>query len=234
MQSKRQQMGRNRNKSRRNALRTLRRRDTVGMLLFGSCKAGKSALVNRWIKGNFHDTYEPTIEDFHVKPYRHMGQCANVGIIDMTGSGDFAAMVDLYLAKIDSVLFVYDIGADTAQTVNDLKRLHELLIKIRGESYSVSLTVVGTKVDRNQDRDNYRNTELADYLKEIDIPEERHILTSAKLDRNVDEAFESALNEVVENMMPSEDSIKRFRKLMKNKETSNSWFHKFCCGLSID
>ena len=109
-----------------------------------------------------------------------------------------------------------------------------MLIKIRGESYSVSLTVVGTKVDRNQDRDNYRNTELADYLKEIDIPEEKHILTSAKLDRNVDEAFESALNEVVENMMPSEDSIKRFTKLMKNKETSNLWFHKFCCGLSID
>ena len=227
MQSKRQI--RKRNNTRRNALRTLRRRDTVGLLLFGSCESGKSALVTRWIKGDFNDSYVPTVEDFYVKSYR---QCANVGIIDMSGSGDFAAMTDLYLAKIDSVMFIYDIGADSTQTVNNLKRLHELLIKVRGDSYSVLLTVVGTKIDRNQDRgDNYHNTELAEYLEKIGIPEEKHILTSAKLDRNVEEAFESALNEVVGNMMPSEDRIKRS---MKDKKTSNSWIYRLCCCLSIN
>jgi len=103
-------------KSRRNALRTLRRRDTVGLLLLGKCEAGKSALLHRWMKGHFSEQYKPTVEDFHVKPYKHMGQCVNVGVIDMTGSWDFPAMMDLYLSRIDSVVFVYDIGSTDAVT----------------------------------------------------------------------------------------------------------------------
>ena len=227
-----QPRARSRNKSRRNALRTLRRRDTVGLLLFGSCEAGKSALANRWIRSLFTEHYKPTVEDFHVKPYRHMGQCVNVGIIDMSGSWDFAAMIDLYLSRIDSVLFVYDIGAETSSTIHDLKTLHERLIKVRGEHYEVLLTVVGTKMDRNQDLDNYRNTEMSNFLRTIDIPDERHVLTSAKLDLNVTEAFENALNEVIENMIPNEDSIKRWGKLIKNNENKSSWLQKLFCGFS--
>ena len=161
-----------------------------------------------------------------------MGQCVNVGIIDMSGSWDFAAMIDLYLSRIDSVLFVYDIGAETSSTIHDLKTLHERLIKVRGEHYEVLLTVVGTKMDRNQDLDNYRNTEMSNFLRTIDIPDERHVLTSAKLDLNVTEAFENALNEVIENMIPNEDSIKRWGKLIKNNENKSSWLQKLFCGFS--
>jgi small GTP-binding protein domain len=215
-------------KSRRNALRTLRRRDTVGLLLLGKCEAGKSALLHRWMKGHFSEQYKPTVEDFHVKPYKHMGQCVNVGVIDMTGSWDFPAMMDLYLSRIDSVMFVYDIGSTDA--VTDLRQLHERLVKVRGERSNVVLSVVGTKIDRHQDHyDDYRNDEIDKFLRSIDLSEQKHIMTSAKLNLNVSEAFESALNEVIENMIPNEDAIKRLGKLMKKDKTNNWLIQKFCC-----
>ncbi|XP_066924263.1 ras-like protein rasD [Clytia hemisphaerica] len=223
---------RSRNKSRRNALRTLRRRDTVGLLILGKCESGKSSLVHRWLRGHFVDQYRPTVEDFHVKSYKHMGQCVNVGVIDMTGSWDFPAMIDLYLTRIDSVMFAYEIGSEDA--VKNLRLLHERLVKVRGERNEVSLTVVGTKVDRQQDHyDDYRNDELNQFLRSINVPDERHVLTSSKLNLNVNEAFESALNEVIENMIPNEDAIKRLGKLMKDNKKTSSWVQKLCCGVSF-
>ena len=223
---------RSRNKSRRNALRTLRRRDTVGLLLLGKCESGKSSLVHRWMRGHFMDQYRPTIEDFHVKSYKHMEQCVNVGVIDMTGSWDFPAMIDLYLTRIDSVMFVYEIGSEDA--VKNLRLLHDRLVKVRGERNEVSLSVVGTKVDRQQDHyDDYRNDELDQFLRSINVPDERHVLTSSKLNLNVNEAFESALNEVIENMMPNEDAIKRLGKLMQDNKKTSSWVQKLCCGFSF-
>ena len=215
-------------KSRRNALRTIRRRNTVGLLLLGECKAGKSALLHRWMKGNFIDEYKPTVEDFHVKSYKHMGQCVNVGVIDMTGSWDFPAMMDLYLSKIDSVMFVYDIGSSDA--VTELRNLHERLVKVRGERNEVLLTVVGTKIDKHQDHyDDYRNDDIDKFLRQINVSDQKHFMTSAKLNLNVNEAFESALNEVIENMMPNEDAIKRLGKLIEKDKTNHWLIQKFCC-----
>ena len=205
-------------KSRRNALRTLRRRDTVGLLLLGKCEAGKSALLHRWIKGHFVDQYKPTVEDFHVKSYKHMGQCVNVGVIDMTGSWDFPAMMDLYLSKIDSVMFVYDIGS--SNSVTELRNLHERLVKIRGERNDVLITIVGTKMDQNIELNvDYRNDDIDKFLRQINVSDQKHFMTSAKMNLNVNEAFGGALNEFIENMMPNEDAIKRLGKLIENDRT---------------
>ena len=216
---------RRKNISRRNALRTLRRRDTVGLMLVGQCEVGKSALVQRWMKDTFSDTYEPTIEDFHVKNYRYMGQSVNVGLIDMTGSWDFSAMMDLYLNRIDSIMFLYDVSNESS--VKELSNLYQRLIKVRGENSNILVTVVGTKIDKQQDLCNdYKNSAVDEFVKSIDNC--KHVLTSARLNVNVTDAFENSLNEIVANMIPNEDAIKRLGKLMKKNEKSTSCL-KWCC-----
>ena len=214
-------------KSRRNALRTLRRRDTVGILMLGACKVGKSALISRWSKHHFFEQYEPTIEEFHVKNYRHLEQRVSVGIIDMTGSWDFPAMIDLYLTRVDSVMFVYDIGC--SKSIKNLHFLYERLIKVRGENHELSLSVVGTKIDKYKDvGDDFQNTEIHDFLKRVGCID-KHVLTSAKLDINVNEAFENALNEMISNTVPSEDAIKRLDKLMNKNGNSRGFLKRICC-----
>lgn len=220
MQTGRQPPARRRNKSRRNALRTLRRRDTIGVLLLGKCEVGKTQLVRRWLKGSFNDNYNPTIEDFHVKSYRHMGQCVNVGVIDMTGSWDFSAMMDLYLNRVDTVMFVYDVNNESS--IRELDFLYERLVKVRGENHDMLLTVVGTKLDKRQDcgPDN-KDEPVHDFVEKLG-DNCKHIQTSSKLNLNVKEAFENSLNELIATMIPNEDTIKRLGKLMKKNEKSGS------------
>ena len=210
------------NISRRNALRTLRKRDTIGLLLLGKSEVGKTSLVKRWLNDTFAEIYEPSVEDFHVKAYRYMGQCVNVGLIDMTGSWDFPAMMDLYLNRVDSIMFIYDVGNESS--VAELSNLYGRMLKIRGENNDVFVTIVGTKIDKYQDLCNgYENNAVDDFIKNADNC--RHILTSARLNLNVTEAFENALNDLVANMVPNEDAIRRLGKLMKENEKTNRW----CC-----
>lgn len=216
---------RNRNVSRRNALRTLRRRDTVGLLLLGKCESGKTSLVKRWVNGTFNGEYEATIEDFYTKTYRHMGQCVNVGIIDLSGSWDFPAMMDLYLSRVDSVMLVYDTG--NLSSISNLTHLYNRLLKVRGENNEVLVSIVGTKVDVTDDRLIEENSvALNEFLKTMNNSW-KQITTSAKLNLNINEAFENALNEVVAYMMPNEDTIKRLDKLMKKSEKKEGCLN--CC-----
>ena len=93
---KRYMRTRRHNTNRRNALRSLKRRDVLGLLILGDVKTGKSALAERWCKGVYHEAYTPTVEEFYNKSYRYLGQSVSVGLIDLTGSGAFPAMLDLY------------------------------------------------------------------------------------------------------------------------------------------
>ena len=217
---------RNNVNSRRNALRTLRKRDSVGLLLVGRCETGKSSLVNRWIRGNYNDHYLPTVEEFNLKSYGYMGQSVNVGVIDMSGSWDFPAMLDLYLSKIDSIMFVYDVNNEVS--ISEMTLFYQRLLKIRGENHEVFMSVVGTKVDKQQQYDDgIKNDAVERFIKDIG-GNAKHTVTSAKLNLNVVEAFEIALNDVVANMTPNEDAIKRLGKLMKRNEK-----HKFCSTCCI-
>lgn len=214
---------RNRSKSRRNALRTLRRRDTVGLLLLGKCESGKTALVKRWVHNLYLDEYEPTVEDFYTKTYKHMGQCVNVGVIDLSGSWDFPAMMDLYLARVDSVMFVYDMG--DKNSIKSLEFLYQRLTKIRGENSEILLTIVGTKLEDNESESSNNNNEIHKFISNVKL-NCKHIVTSSRLNINVSEAFENALNDIVAYMIPNEDTIKRLGKLMKKNEKKGNCFGK--------
>ena len=154
-----------------------------------------------------------------------MGQCVNVGIIDLSGSWDFPAMIDLYLSRVDSVMLVYDTG--NLSSISNLSHLYNRLLKVRGENNEVLVSIVGTKVDSTDDRlIEENNVALNEFLKTMNNSW-KQITTSAKLNLNINEAFENALNEVVAYMIPNEDTIKRLDKLMKKSEKKEGCLN--CC-----
>lgn len=210
--------------NRRNAMSTSRKVDTIAVLLLGKCEAGKTALANRWINGVFIETYEPTIEDFHEKSVNFNHQSINIALIDMTGTSDFPAMIDLYLNRVDSVLLVYDVGDESS--MKELTHLYERVRKVREQRQDLLISIVGTKIDKKEDMcAEYQNETVAQILKDIG-PNAKHVLTSARQNWNVNEVFESVLNNMVTAIIPNEDTIKRLRKLMKKNRRSP--YMKWC------
>ncbi|XP_049632896.1 dexamethasone-induced Ras-related protein 1 isoform X2 [Suncus etruscus] len=62
------------------------------MVILGSSKVGKTAIVSRFLTGRFEDTYTPTIEDFHRKFYSIRGEVYQLDILDTSGNHPFPAM----------------------------------------------------------------------------------------------------------------------------------------------
>lgn len=218
MQSRRGSFSTRRSRNnRRNAIRTLHRSDTIGLLLLGECEVGKTCLLRRWIDDTYNEKYTSTVEDFHVKSFSYMGQSANIGIIDMTGSRDFPAMIDLYLNRVDSVMLFYDVGNESS--IKELTYLYEKVKTIRDEKNDIFVSVVGTKCDKYDD--NFNDEKQSPTIDRIldDLGTKcSHIVTSAKNNINVHEAFEGALNPIVPTMAPTGDNLKRLEKLMNRGE----------------
>lgn len=62
------------------------------MVILGSSKVGKTAIVSRFLTGRFDDQYTPTIEDFHRKFYSIRGEVYQLDILDTSGNHPFPAM----------------------------------------------------------------------------------------------------------------------------------------------
>ena len=217
MQRRRPSSTRRSRSSRRNAIRSLRRNDTIGVLLLGAARVGKTALLQRWMNGIYQDKYKPTVEDFHTKSVTYMDETATVGIIDMAGSRDFPAMIDLYLSRADSVMLFYDLG--DATTLRELSYLYEKVKLVREERMDMYVTLVATKTDKYEDMDTQDVTSLSkieSMMKELG-DKCLHVKTSAKSDLNVSEAFDGVLKRLVPTMKPTGDNLKRLELISKQR-----------------
>uniref|UniRef100_T1IYA5 Dexamethasone-induced Ras-related protein 1 n=1 Tax=Strigamia maritima TaxID=126957 RepID=T1IYA5_STRMM len=67
-------------------------RNCIRLVILGSSKVGKSAIVSRFLSNRFEDNYTPTIEDFHRKLYRIRGEVYQLDILDTSGNHPFPAM----------------------------------------------------------------------------------------------------------------------------------------------
>jgi len=79
------------------------------MVLLGSAKVGKTAIVSRFLSNCFDDKYTPTIEDFHRKVYRIRGESYRLDILDTSGNNPFPAMkrLSLLTGYLLLVLLIY-------------------------------------------------------------------------------------------------------------------------------
>lgn len=71
---------------------TIPAKNCYRMVVLGSSKVGKTAIVSRFLSGRFDDQYTPTIEDFHRKLYSIRGEVYQLDILDTSGNHPFPAM----------------------------------------------------------------------------------------------------------------------------------------------
>jgi Ras-related protein Rab-8A len=168
----------------------------VRLLTLGDSGAGKSSLLLRYTQNEFTIEYMPTIGiDFRLKTIDVKGKTIKVQVWDTAGQERFRTITHNYYRGAHGIALVYDV-TNEASFQNIRKWIQD--VHTYAEQ-SVNLVLIGNKCDLVNKKvvETSRGQALAD---EYDI---RFFETSAKTDTNVEDAFSSLVEAVVDRMFSS-------------------------------
>lgn len=181
-----------------NLSNTTEKREARKIIIAGSTRCGKTALVQRFLNGFFSQNYIPTVEDFYSRDHRFKDNLLNIEIVDMCGPNMFPLMRDMHIQTASVAMLIYEIDNKTSiqEAADVLTKIKEL----RADMTPLPVVLVGTKLDlfRRHDEENVYefNNERFSMMHDLD---RNHVLTSAKDNIKVGEAFELALEHVLES-----------------------------------
>mmetsp|Transcript_918 Transcript_918/g.2171 ORF Transcript_918/g.2171 Transcript_918/m.2171 type:complete len:195 (-) Transcript_918:273-857(-) len=159
------------------------------VIVVGAGGAGKSALTQMFMYGNFVEEYDPTTADSYRKIIEVDGEKCQLDILDTAGQEEY--MRDNYYRLGEGFLCVYSITMrDTFASVN---RFYDHILQVKGTD-DVPLILVGSKCDLENDRD-VTKAEGEALAEKFNCA---FFETSAKTRVNVDEVF-TELVRIVQN-----------------------------------
>ena len=154
------------------------------VLLLGNSDVGKSSLLLRFVDSVWNESFVPTIGvDFKVKTIEIGDKKVKMQIWDTAGQERFRNVVSTYFRGSNGILLIYDIT-----NRDSFKNLESWLIEIeKHASDNVLKILIGNKNDLENDRvisveegQNFANRNGMQFIE-----------TSAKMDTNVSEAFQT-------------------------------------------
>ena len=158
------------------------------VLVLGSHKVGKTAIISQFLYDQFQPRYKPTVEEMYKGDFEVGNIKISLNIEDTCGTFayDFPAMAEVSLASADVVLLVYSV--DDCDSFEQVAMLRDLVMKSRGPD--MPMVVVGNKIDLERKVDE-KETEV---LVECDW-ENGYVECSAKLNKNIEDVFMELLNQ---------------------------------------
>ena len=154
------------------------------VLLLGNSDVGKSSLLLRYVDSVWNDAFVPTIGvDFKVKTLTINEKKVKMQIWDTAGQERFRTVVATYFRGAHGILLLYDVT-----NKDSFKNLESWLIEIEKNAKEKVLKIlIGNKCDLNDDREITTEEGKAFALRNgMEFME-----TSAKMNTNVTEAFET-------------------------------------------
>ena len=154
------------------------------VLLLGNSDVGKSSLLLRYVDSVWNDAFVPTIGvDFKVKTFTINEKKVKMQIWDTAGQERFRTVVATYFRGAHGILLLYDVT-----NKDSFKNLESWLIEIEKNAKEKVLKIlIGNKCDLTDDREISTEEGKAFALRNgMEFME-----TSAKMNTNVTEAFET-------------------------------------------
>ena len=154
------------------------------VLLLGNSDVGKSSLILRYVDQVWSDTFVPTIGvDFKVKTLEIDNKQIKMQIWDTAGQERFRNVISSYFRGSHGIFLIYDIT-----NRDSFKNLENWLIEIeKNASQNVLKILIGNKSDLVDDRE-IKTEEGQAFANRNGM---KFIETSAKMNTNVNEAFET-------------------------------------------
>lgn len=154
----------------------------------GSGGVGKSCVTLRYLKNEFTEYYDPTMEETYQTEIAYSGKNHEVEIVDTAGQEEFTSFLDSSLATGDAFMLLYAINS--LSSWNDLKSLRSKIYQETDKK--VPMIVIGNKRDLEDERI-VLPEDPEDYAASINVP---YIETSAKTGFNVRDAFQLMLRQI--------------------------------------
>ena len=194
------------------------------VLLLGNSDVGKSSLLLRYVDSVWSDTFVPTIGvDFKVKTIEIGGKKVKLQIWDTAGQERFRTVVSTYFRGAHGIFLIYDIT-----NRDSFKNLENWLIEIeKNASENVLKILIGNKNDLEDERDITPDEGKA-FANRNGM---QFIETSAKMNTNVNEAFETLGKLMIEFNSQQKQAMTQDKKDKKVLGSSgkNLSTKKGCC-----
>ena len=194
-------------------------------LLLGNSDVGKSSLLLRYVDSVWSDTFVPTIGvDFKVKTIEIDGKKVKLQIWDTAGQERFRTVVSTYFRGAHGIFLIYDIT-----NRDSFKNLENWLIEIeKNASENVLKILIGNKNDLEDERD-IASDEGKAFANRNGM---QFIETSAKMNTNVNEAFETLGKLMIEFNSQQKQAMtqdKKDKKVLGASSGKNLNTKKGCC-----
>ncbi|EDO45136.1 predicted protein [Nematostella vectensis] len=163
------------------------------LCVVGSGGVGKSSVTIRYLKNEFTEYYDPTLEETYRAQIDYCGKLYDIEVVDTAGQEEYTSFRDSSLATGDAFLVLFAINS--ASSWNELKDLRGKIIREHEESNTtctIPMVIVGNKMDLEEERETNRE-EVMEYCNSVLIP---FIETSAKTGLNVRESFQLMMQQI--------------------------------------
>ena len=182
------------------------------VLLVGNSVVGKSSLILRYVDQIWNDVFVPTIGvDFKVKSLEIENKSIKLQIWDTAGQERFRNVISSYFKGAHGILLIFDITSR-----DSFKELENWLVEVeKNASTQILKILIGNKCDLEEEREISKDEGEAFAMRNG----MQYIETSAKINTNVNEAFE-ALSKIMVEYYSKKSSANNENKTIKmNKGT---------------
>ena len=170
-------------------------------LIIGNSGVGKSCLLIRFTDDKYEEGYVTTIGvDFKIKTLIIEGKSVKLQIWDTAGQERFRNIVSSYYKGAHGIMMVYDI--------TDLESFRNLDLWLKEIEKNASKNVYKILIGNKNDMEKERKVSFEKGMEFADLHGMKFFETSAKENKNVEEAFKEMTKDIINSLKKVNEKIK--------------------------
>ncbi|KAK3522113.1 hypothetical protein QTP70_025258 [Hemibagrus guttatus] len=189
----------------------------VKIVIVGDGGCGKTSLLMVYAKGDFPETYAPSVFEKYMTTVKHGGKEIQLNLYDTAGQDDYDRLRPLSYQDANLILVCYDVTNPTSYNNVLIKWYPEVNHFCR----DVPLILIGCKTDLRKDKEKMRKLRALDlepitYIQGEDTQRQMnatlYLECSAKHRENVEDVFKEATKVALDHCRKSRQARRKRRK----------------------